>query len=258
VTYPDSDYVAPAQSSVDHETLRTALAAAWTQRSGSAPSDDGVAILLAQAALETARWTRCPNWNFGGIKAEPGDRYTFSPTLEVLPRDVAEHNLAASTPDAPCERAADNGGPLVTVRYLPRSPSCRFASYSDMADGVRGYVGLLARRYGAALDAAHAGDVGGFVQALHARGYFTASAASYQRDIASLVDEYRLPCLSARWEIASAFSRFGIWPGQEFIAVVMRFQREHPPLKVDGAVGPKTRAAIRAALAAIASSDSTA
>lgn len=76
---------------------------------------------------------------------------------------------------------------------LPPGPANRFRSYlgpqnnPEIADvcararalGIRDFIALLVRRYGAALERARAMDFAGYVHALHAGGYFTAAESTY-------------------------------------------------------------------------------
>ncbi|WP_394847417.1 hypothetical protein LZC95_08120 [Pendulispora brunnea] len=205
---------------------------------------------MAQSALETQRGSKCINWNLAGIKHTTEALYTFSSTLEILPRRAGETALAKSTPSAPCELAEDQGGETITVRFGPNHPAACFAAYGSLEEGVHGFLSLLGGRYASALAAARDGDVAAYVRALKIHGYFTADEGDYLRNVAALVDEYRAPCLATRWELASAFARLGLWPADDFSLVVRRFQSTHR-CRVDGIVGPETRRAIRAALAAL-------
>lgn len=62
----------------------------------------------------------------------------------------------------------------------------RFRAYSTPEEGAADFVGLLAKRYPAALEAAERGDTHGFVRALKARGYFTGNEHAYIRSVDGL------------------------------------------------------------------------
>ncbi|WP_394831703.1 hypothetical protein LVJ94_34840 [Pendulispora rubella] len=249
---PRGEYVAPRTTPIDHESLRTALSRAWSELDGTEPNAEGVSLLLAQSAIETDHGRKSKNWNVGGVKADGAELYTYAATLEVLPRKDANAALARSSPGAPCELAADDGGPMMTLRFLPNHPACAFAAYRTLDEGAQGFVALLARRYVSALECARQGDVVGYAEGLKSRGYFSGNLDAYRRNLESLVDGYRPPCLATECEIASALGRLGFWPADKLKTAVRNFQSvpEHHCV-VDGVVGPQTRHAIRAALAAL-------
>jgi hypothetical protein len=246
----DPDNFAPFRlTPVDHEELRATLASVWANLFGEIAPDDAIAILLAQSAFETNRWSACFNFNICGYKSTGAGLYTYGTTLEVLPRNVALRYVAASTVDEPCELVHDDGGEKLTVRFKPQHPVCRFRAYRSLGESVTGYVALLARRYLAAIEAAREGDVAAFVAQLAKGGYFTAPEDVYRRGVEALYEEYRLPCLSSHAELDEALGRLG-YDGP---TAVREFQAEHmSPLDVDGVAGPRTRRALREALRAAA------
>jgi len=196
---------------------------------------------MAQSALETTRGEKSVCWNLGGIKATAAELHTYYPTREVLSRARADQAIAASMPSASCKLAPDDdGGGLAHVIFEPDHPMCRFRAYETLADSARDYLGLLVRRYPAAIQRARGGDAGGFVVELRRGGYFTGSLVDYERDVGEIFDELREPCLFVAAELRDALARLGFDD-------VPAFQRA-AGLKDDDVVGPKTRAAIRARL----------
>jgi len=247
------EYVAPRKTPVDHESLRAALVAAWSAQMGAPPAANGVSMLLAQSAFETDRWSgsACRNWNLAGIKSDGKEGlFTFVQTEELLLREEGEALLAAATPSAPCELVADQGGDKILLRFSPNNPMCRFKAFQSLEEAAGEFVSTLMGRYHAALSHAQEGDVAGFVDELRKHGYFTGEEDRYRRGVDALYDAFRDPCLGANWEIARALSALGYWPADDFKRAAMRFQLEHA-CRVDGDVGPQTRAAIRTALAAL-------
>jgi hypothetical protein len=81
--------------------------------------------------------------------------------------------------------------------------SDRFRAYASAEEGAADYVGLLARRYPEAVQAAQGGDPRGFVQGLKARGYFTGNEASYVKSVTALSSQ----------ALAQGFGALG--PGEE-------------------------------------------
>jgi len=100
------------------------------------------------------------NYNFGGIKGASPEGYSVA--------QRTREGWGAS------ERTITDG----------------FRAYSTAEEGARDYLGLLSRRYGAALDSARAGDVGGFVRGLKAKGYFTGNESAYTHSVGSLARQH--------------------------------------------------------------------
>ena len=148
--------VPTARTRLSGEQAAEALRSAWTSVRGAPPSDETLSILVGQWAHETGRGASMLNYNFGGIKG-------------TGPSGLS---IAASTREG-------FGAEQVRV-------TARFRAYGSAEEGARDYVGLLARRYPNAVQAAESGDARGFVQALKARGYFTDDEAAYAKSVQSL------------------------------------------------------------------------
>jgi hypothetical protein len=150
------DTVSPVRTQLSGSEAAEALAAAWTERNGSPPSERTLAILTAQWSHETGRGESMFNYNFGGIKgAGPSG-------LSVAQRTTEGSGASA-------RRITDN-----------------FRAYTSAAEGASDYLALLERRYGGALDAARAGDAEGFVRGLKSRGYFTGDEGAYVESVSRL------------------------------------------------------------------------
>lgn len=121
----------------------------YTKVVGSAPSVAILGLLMGQSALETANWQRMPNFNFGGIKATPGDAYVqIFRTTEVV------------------------GGVTVPMDQT-------FAAYKTAANGAAAYVHQIHARanWWAGLQT---GTPEGFIQGLTTPpAYFTANPDQY-------------------------------------------------------------------------------
>lgn len=170
------------------------------------PSRAGLCTLLAQSALETKQWTRCPNYNWAGIKHVTGDGHPW-----------AWHMTTEGFGDG-------------TV-HLPQM----FRAYEDYAEGARDYVSFLAHsykthdhpqgRYAEAWAALASPTI--FVLGLRSGGYFSGNPQVYDRDVEAYWGKFGVLML-------------GYPPGPEGVKA---FQ-EHAGIGVDGDIGPITRAAL--------------
>jgi hypothetical protein len=149
-----------------------ALSQAWRERFGSPPPARTLSILTAQWAHETGRGRSMLNFNFGGIKG------------------TSPEGLSTSY------RTREGSG-ADEVRIVDE-----FRAYRSAANGASDYVSLLARRYPRAVEAAHAGDAGGFVRALKSGGYFTGDERAYVKSVTALADQ----ALSTGYESLGAAS----------------------------------------------------
>ena len=148
--------VAATRTRLSGQQAADALERALTQTTGSRPPREMVAVLSAQWAHETGRGASMFNYNFGGIKG------TGPSGLSVVQR--TREGWGASE----------------------RTIKDRFRAYRTPEEGAADFVGLLARRYPAALEAAERGDTHSFVRALKAKGYFTGNEHAYIRSVDGL------------------------------------------------------------------------
>lgn len=151
-----SAFVAARRTELSGTQAAKALASAFEQSQGVAPSEGTLAVLTAHWAHETGRGQAMLNFNFGGIKGRS-------------PEGLTTHYTTHEGHGAERHKAVDG-----------------FRAYESAASGAADYIGLLERRYPAALRAAAQARPGQFVRALHEGGYFTAHPASYERSIRSL------------------------------------------------------------------------
>lgn len=147
------------KTSVTRADLKGAITNALTRLNGSAPSQNLVDTLTAQASLETASGASMYNFNFGGIKgASPAGNTAVLKTHEV-----------------------SNGKDVVIKDG--------FRAYDSLDEGALDYVKTMRDRFGAALTPAAAGDTAGFAHALKKAGYYTASEADYAKGISRLMGQ---------------------------------------------------------------------
>lgn len=99
-----------------------ALSEAFHDVFGSRPTQNQLALIMAQTALETGRWTKIYNYNFGNIKATSvwrGNVTTF-----------------------PCSEVKDGK----ETHYPAGDEHCLFRAYPTAALGAVDYLELLDRR----------------------------------------------------------------------------------------------------------------
>ena len=161
--------VSAERTKLTTEQAREALKTAWKTHFGEEPREETLAILTAQWSHETGGGESMFNFNFGGIKG------TGPSGLSVAQR--TREGFGASE----------------------RTIVDRFRAYGSAAEGATDYVGLLQRRYGSALEAAHQGDPAAFVQELKKGGYFTGSERDYVRSVTNRTEQLlgRAPSISS-------------------------------------------------------------
>jgi hypothetical protein len=199
---------------LDPPALRSALESAWRAKYGACPPRNAVAVLMAQAALETGL-DACWCWNIGNVKAGKGQDYCeLAGVWEVVDGKRVD---------------------------LPKgAPGTQFRAFASLEEGARAHLDVLARRFAKAWPAVLAADPGAFAGALKAQGYYTAPLADYRAGMLRWFDTYADPPLVTNLDVADALARLGYADARAFQAAV--------GLTADGIVGPKTRAALRAAL----------
>ena len=168
--------VAARRTQLSGQQAADALRTAWQDLEGDAPSSEAIAILTAQWSHETGQGRSMFNFNFGGIKGT-------SP--EGLATSYRTHEGWGATR----RRIVDN-----------------FRAYTNAAEGAQDYIGLLQRRYPAALDAARRGDPAGFVHALKAKGYFTGNEQAYVKSVTRLANRVMAHGYDAVGSTAGALS----------------------------------------------------
>ena len=143
--------VAPATNAMTRSTAQQALTAGYTAQYGAAPNQETTNMLLAQWALETNHGKSMPQNNFGGITG-----------------------------------TSASGQSVVVQGLSAGEGKVRHRIYDTPEEGATDFVGLLKRKYPAAMAAAAAGDTAGYVAALKNGGYFGGDQAAYAKAIGSL------------------------------------------------------------------------
>ncbi len=211
----------PTRTPLDARAVQAALTAAWAVKFGNAPPPNAVAVLLSQIHIETGL-KACWNWNLGNVKAAKGQDYTeLAGVWEVIDGKRVD---------------------------LPKgAPGTQFRAFASLEDGVRAYLDVLYHRFSKSWPAVLKGDPGRFAELLRAQGYYTAPLDHYRAGMLRFFDLYAEPALTAKGDISAALSSLG-YDVASYDTAVRSFQ-EDAGLTVDGLVGPKTRGAIRQALA---------
>jgi hypothetical protein len=151
--------VAAVKTPVTAPQASALIGDALEHMTGEKPKPETVAILTAQWAHETGHGASMYNYNFAGIKG------TGPSGLTVAQRTREGYGSSERT-------IVDN-----------------FRAYQTAEEGARDYVGLLQRRFPAALDAAKQGDPAGTVRALKQAGYFTGDEVAYTRSVTRIAKD---------------------------------------------------------------------
>lgn len=160
------------------------IATAYELELGEPPSPEGLAILVAQSALETGHWRSMFGWNAGNIRGSyRGQSQSIEGADEIIDgkRVVVESGFRAYP------SAEDGFGDFV-----------RFLMVDTTPDNGR------PNKWHRAVDAIHAGDVTAYVLALSdpdgnpqtSDGYFTADPSKYAAAVRSTFTRYLPACRS--------------------------------------------------------------
>lgn len=183
----------PAEKTpVAFEYAAGALSAALASAIGHTPSFEVLALSLAKTTLESGRdgdryWVSSRHWNIGNIKA--GAQYSGMFTTYAC-NEVLDGKVVWFSPHG---RLSGRGGVVVSEPYEdpPGHPQTRFRAYANAFDGAYQYVDFIASgRYRDAWAELLEGDATGYVNALHAKGYFTADPGVYSSGVFSLHREF--------------------------------------------------------------------
>jgi len=145
-----------------------AFRAAFLAEIGSLPSNATLAILVAQSALECARWVSMHCFNFGNMRPPKGWAGSY------------------------CQFRCNEKIKGVWVWYDPPDPGSNFLAFESAEEGARYYMRKLRQTWPEAWAAALKGDAGGFVHGLKLRGYFTADETVYRASVQRLCTEFQV------------------------------------------------------------------
>lgn len=157
---------------------------------GKAVPNGMLALALGKSALETARFTKMFNSNFGNVKCPAGvqGQYTCIPLNEVLRRDGKDQTVWFS-PEGELDK---KGGVVVKDRTAvpPGHLQTRMRAWANPFDGSYDYVGFVRRNYPEAWEGLLASSPEAYVTGLKKRGYFTAPLEAYLDTTVKLYHEF--------------------------------------------------------------------
>ncbi len=154
---------------------------------GELLTEPALALGMSKTALESDRWQKMFNWNFGNVKCpetQPG-MFTAYKCNEVIKGKVVWF--------APEGELSGKDGVVVGKRWdvPPAHPQTRFQAFANQWDGIERYVAFLKRpRYLKAYRALLGGSAVAYVHELKVAGYFTAPEDLYVRGVAKLQSEF--------------------------------------------------------------------
>lgn len=176
------------------EEIIEAVARGFEIAMGGSPSPGCLAVLCAQASLETGNGKALHCFNFGNVKNSPdwGGQFCRYACDEL----VSAASAAIAKKLGPCTVQPWGDGRLMRVVVVPPHPWTEFRAFSSAADGGAEFVAFLATkdRYRKAWGKAFAGDARGFVHELKTAGYFTGPEASYTSAVVSISERLLPAC----------------------------------------------------------------
>lgn len=152
-----AEQVEAIRTPLEPEQAIQVLSAALEGELGRPPTIAELKMVVAQSSLETARWQKMWNWNFGNSVAVSDQPYF------VLRQKVVH-------------------------RFRPFASSWQGATY---------YVALLRRRFSNAWQLLGSGDPVAYAYALRAQNYYEGDAAPYGRDLLAVYNRLGGPSSSS-------------------------------------------------------------
>ena len=140
----------PTKTPFTPDTLIAALTTAFTSELGHPPTNQAIAVLAAQCALECANGAACIQNNLGCYKKGVSEDWCEFTTTEYL------------------------GNPPVKQTMV-----CAFAAWPDLPSASAFYIRSCYTNYPEAWAGAVQGDADAFASGLKQRGYYTAPEADY-------------------------------------------------------------------------------
>lgn len=173
-------YVEPRTTPMSFEQAATAMRTALSSGKTELIRDDVLALALAKSALETGRWQKIWNWNWGNVKA--GESY-FGMYTCIRLNEVIDGRVRWFSPEG------EDGKP---ERYAvpPGHPQTRMRAYANRYDGAHSYVDALVRLFPRSYEALFHADPAAFVRTLKSERYFTAAEGPYRTAVTSLQHEF--------------------------------------------------------------------
>lgn len=149
------------------EEITYALKEGWFLNFNYYPTKEQLAVLWAQACLETGRGKFLRNYNFGNIKRTKDHMYCQYECSEII-----------------------NGK---EYKYVPPHPETSFNAYPSAVEGAKEYIQFLIqrKRYLPAWEQVLKGDPVAYCAELKKAGYFTADLNRYTKGVVALCDEFK-------------------------------------------------------------------
>ena len=171
--------------------LLAAYDAAYRQVLGERPSRAALAVLWAQACLECGRGGKsCWNFNVGNVRAgEVEPHFLLAGAYEFAAEGQVPVGAVVIAP--PAGAAVPPSRPIC---YLLPARAQRFRAYASLVEGCMGKIGLIARRWPAAIEALRLAKDAAAARAyvlglLVPPAYFTGDHAAYIASVLSLTAE---------------------------------------------------------------------
>ncbi len=210
------------------QTTRTTAAL----RATDGLSKESVGVLWSQFCAETGKGVYCWNWNLGNVKHVQGDGHDYvslKGVWEGVTPTQAEKLIATGNwlPDPSADHAKAVGPGMVSVMATANNSATWFRAFESLNDGMSAHVSFLSStRWLPAWQAVLSGDLVLFSKRLKAAGYYSASEASYTKQLHEHFVEYMA---TTQWEQAIALLKdegasAADWPDQPII---------HPPIDFD-------------------------
>ena len=171
--------------------LLAAYDAAYRQALGERPSRAALAVLWAQANIECGRGGKsCWNHNVGNVRAgELEPHFLLAGAYEFAAEGKVPKGAVVFAPPAGAAVPPDR-----PVCYLLPANAQRFRAYDSLVEGCVGKLGLIARRWPAAVEALRLAKDSAAARAyvlglLVPPSYFTGDSAAYVASVLSLTAE---------------------------------------------------------------------
>jgi len=121
-TWNDFRYLEPKLTNLSAGEAYYGLHEAWKKIFDETPSFNTIVILLSQTALETGRWAKMYNYNWGNIKShsDDGHYWTMYDCSEII-----------------------NGREFF---FHPPHDQCKFRAYRSVEDGAEDYIRLVSKK----------------------------------------------------------------------------------------------------------------
>lgn len=178
--YDHSQYVSVKATPLDSSTAIWALKEAWVRLFEEDISVNALCVLAAQSALETGRWQKINNYNFGNLKMRDDKSFTMFATGE----NIWNNRLKKTE----------------WKWFEPPHIQTAFRSYDNPIDGAIDYIKFISDRqcseewrnkaYKKAFEFLRQGKPKEFSYALYDAGYYTANPETYTAGVVRLFNEF--------------------------------------------------------------------